>query len=298
MNSPHTYPRRPWFAGLLSALMPGLGHIYAGAINRGIVFFGIFVFLAVFSGAFISLYLPNNWFIPASLVSMGLTLALYFYLLINAAHTASVNSDRPFRSWESVLFYPALVAVGWFLVMLPTTQYVRSHLMEAFTVPSRSMVPTILPGDLLIADKRVHCRQCSNDIKRGEIITFIFPNDRRLRYIKRVIGLPGDKVSLRHQRLFINGKPLQHFGHGKAASEHNGRINYPVQWEPNDDDAGEWLVPQGHLFMMGDNRSHSLDSRKFGAIPLRDVVGKAKRIWFSYHEDSGFRWSRVGEILK
>jgi signal peptidase I len=177
------------------------------------------------------------------------------------------------------------------------------------------MAPGILMGDFLIADKRYNCPGCKHAVKRGDIAIFVYPNDRTLNYIKRIVGLPGDKVRIKGRELFLNGQSLKRSERVETNSQGLGVKGGPdtgveitegiegrewrVFWASNDkvDEEIEMTVPAGHVLVLGDQRALSKDSRTFGTVPLQDVVGRARQLWFSFGT-GGVRWERLGQVLQ
>jgi signal peptidase I len=184
--------------------------------------------------------------------------------------------------------------------------FVRTFVVQAFKIPTGSMEPNLLIGDHLLVNKFVFAPTMLkgegsvlpiDPIKRGDILVFKFPEDPNRDFIKRVIGLPGETLEMRHKKILINGKqldePYAHFiypasdGEGdSAAPNFNVLENY-----------GPVTVPADHYFMMGDNRDNSEDSRYWGFMPRDYVKGKALFIYFSFGEEPGLfsniRWSRL-----
>ena len=198
-------------------------------------------------------------------------------------------------------FFPVL-----FLVLV-----LRSFLIEPFQIPTGSMIPTLNVGDFILVNKYAYGIRLPvigtkivsiDDPKRGEVMVFIPPHENKY-YIKRVIGLPGDTVRYEDKTLFINGEKIQKeyveniivntsIGDlaGTLSSETLGSVIHPTQ---HIDVAGgrrlrtTWVVPNGHYFMMGDNRDNSADSREWGPVSEENIVGKAIAVWM--HKDPGLR---------
>ena len=197
----------------------------------------------------------------------------------------------------------------------------RSFLFEPFKIPSGSMIPTLLVGDLILVNKFdygvrlpvINRKIVANkDPARGDVVVFRYPPDPRIDYIKRVVGLPGDEVAYLNKVLTINGKrvetaPLpdyydedsrryaQHFSEKMAGAEHGILTDKDrpafipgAQSFPNSDAcqySGEGVtckVPAGHYFTMGDNRDNSVDSRYWGFVPDRNLVGRAFFVWMNF----------------
>ena len=179
--------------------------------------------------------------------------------------------------------------------------FIRTFIICAYKIPSRSMVETLLVGDHILVNKflyGVKIPLLRNTIipvrepKRGEIVVFIFPNDRSKDFIKRVIGVGGDTIEIKNKKIFINGKE-----YSDSYGIYSDNIIYPATMQPRDN-FGPITVPKNSIFVMGDNRDESLDSRFWGFVDLKDVEGKAFIIYWSWnHEDHNLRWQRLGNLL-
>lgn len=169
--------------------------------------------------------------------------------------------------------------------------FIRTFVVQAFKIPSGSMEPTLLVGDHILVNKFIYgiklpfVRKTIIPIstpKRDDVIVFIFPLDRSKDFIKRVIGLPGDRIEISGRKIYINGKLYEDkHGYYSSPSPSEGSRFGPV------------TVPKGHLFVMGDNRDHSYDSRYWGFVPLEYVKGKAFIIYWSWPH-----WRRFMHIIR
>ena len=295
----HLSPRKPLMAGFMSLILPGFGQLYNGQLNKSILLFIGFT-LSVIPLPALTLWLPAALMLPLVIISLILTLGIWLYGIINAWRQARLQPDYVPKTWQQPATY-----IGVFLcamLILPMTRnYVMEHLIEAFTIPSSSMSPTVIPGDLLFADKRYNCPRCKHHAQRGDIAIFVYPNNRSWYYIKRIIALPGDRVSIKDQTVFVNGQALTQStvqeNDSNKVTEKTETASYQVKWDKDDTvTMAEITIPDGAVFVLGDNRSASNDSRKFGTVPMMDVVGKARQLWFSYG-DGGVRWERLGKTL-
>jgi signal peptidase I len=179
--------------------------------------------------------------------------------------------------------------------------FIRTFVIQAYKIPSGSMKPTLLIGDHILVSKFNYgiklplIRSTLIPIgtpKRGDIVVFIYPEDRSKDFIKRLIGLPGDTIQIRDKKIFLNGLPWSD-NHGVYTDS----MIIPGSVQPRDN-FGPVTVPEGSLFVMGDNRDESYDSRFWGFVPMRDVMGKALIIYWSWNqEDHSVRWNRIGSIL-
>jgi len=181
--------------------------------------------------------------------------------------------------------------------------FVRTFVFQAFKIPTGSMEPNLLVGDHLIVNKMAFAPTVtgferaimpSRPIQRGDVIVFKFPEEPERDFIKRVIGLPGDRLELRRKRIHINDKPIDepyaHFVRPPASNGLPGSGDLTEEYGPV-------TVPDGQYFMMGDNRDNSQDSRYWGFMPESYVKGQALFIYFSLTENAsilgGVRWSRL-----
>ena len=216
-------------------------------------------------------------------------------------------------------FFPVLLIV--FLL--------RGFVVEPFRIPSGSMLPTLEVGDFILVNKFsygirlpiLHNKLFSiNEPKRGDIMVFRYPRDNKTNYIKRVIGLPGDRIEYRNKHLYINGELIKREADGLYTPFSSDGLNKPFQRytqiipavQAKSGETVEYsilldqqryslqnkssIVPPGHYFMLGDNRDHSQDSRYWGFVPDKNIVGKAFFIWFHWNTDAagGVKLSRVG----
>ena len=188
------------------------------------------------------------------------------------------------------------------VIALVIALFVRSFVVQAFKIPSSSMEPTLLVGDHILVNKFMYGIRIPvigkkvfafSKPRRGDVIVFIFPNDRSKDYIKRVIGLPGDQVEIRERKIYINDRLIEDpWGHF-SSSEPGGRDTY-----------GPIMVPPNSLFVMGDNRDNSEDSRYWGFVPLDDVLGKAFVMYWSWDwpptssVPKEVRWQRIGKKIR
>lgn len=204
--------------------------------------------------------------------------------------------------------------------------FVRTFFAEPFSIPSGSMIPTLLVGDYLFVSKMsygysrhslplslplIKNRIFYTEPKRGDVIVFKMPSDNKTDYIKRLIGLPGDRIQVREGRLYINGNMVDRQSVGEyVMRDPRGKalrfekyietlpegVKHPVLEISDDapfDNTVEFTVPEDHFFMMGDNRDNSLDSRsvKVGFVPKNNLVGRAKFLFFS--NDGSAAWWQI-----
>jgi signal peptidase I len=235
--------------------------------------------------------------------------ARYFRPRRLAAAQGGVPPAEPVLVEYSRSFFPIILVV----------LLIRSFLFEPFRIPSDSMMPTLLDGDFIFVNKFTYGLRLpvvNTEIvrlgqpDRGDVVVFRLPSDPATNYIKRLVGLPGDHVTVRDKRVWINGEPqpvefdgvYEGFGHTGAqiGVERLGAVPHRVLHIPSrpsydfDD-----VVPAGHYFFMGDNRDNSRDSRfaEVGFVPEHLVVGKAVVIWFNWNLPNAPIWSRIGHSI-
>jgi signal peptidase I len=198
-------------------------------------------------------------------------------------------------------FFPVILAV----------LLLRSFLVEPFRIPSNSMMPTLLTGDFILVNKYAYGIRLpvlnakvleTGAPQRGDVVVFRYPKDPSVDYIKRVVGIPGDRISYYNKMLHINGEPAEqltssvYVGKGSGVSmsgaseriEQLGDMQHHILVMPRTPGLeGEYIVPEGSYFVMGDNRDNSNDSRYWGPVPEQNLVGKAFRIWMNWDSANG-----------
>jgi signal peptidase I len=292
--------RKPWLAALLSFVLPGLGQLYNGQLNKAIWWFAAFALLCAPVAAICALWLPSSLTVPALVCALLLTLTLVFKGCRHAYIQARQQADYEPRPWQtSGMYLAAFILCSVFALPL-LISYVRTHLVQAFRIPSSSMQPSVLQGDYLFADMRYNCPGCKSAIARGDVAIFTYPNDRTQTYIKRIIGLPGDRIDIANRTVSVNGKALGANVQAPSSLVTEGweARQWQVQWQGiANNETVHLTVPDGQVFVLGDNRQSTQDSRHYGTVPLQDIRGKATQIWFSYGQH-GVLWSRIGQLIR
>ena len=230
----------------------------------------------------------------------------------SALDAAGMAHNEPWYVEYSKSFFPVILAV----------LLLRSFLVEPFRIPSGSMMPTLLVGDFILVNKYTYGLRLPvinkkivdiNTPQRGDVVVFRYPKDPSVDYIKRLVALPGDKLAYYDKILYINGKPMsqqmqgEYTGVGQGVqmsgaslrAEQLGTVEHKILVVPNQTGVqGEFIVPPGQYFMMGDNRDNSNDSRYWGPVPEENLVGKAVMIWMSWDSSNGgVDWRRIGQRI-
>ncbi len=196
----------------------------------------------------------------------------------------------------------------------------RSFIIEPYRIPSGSMIPTLLIGDFILVKKYEYGIRIpitnyavidNNKPKRGDVIVFQYPQDKRINYIKRVVALPGDFIEYLDKIIYINGKKYMHksisgsllsasdLADNFEFSENNGSMNYNILKNKNKSQNFSYKVPENSYFVLGDNRDNSNDSRYWGPVPEENLIGKAFYIWMYWNPDSPYSFlDRIGSSIK
>jgi signal peptidase I len=211
-------------------------------------------------------------------------------------------------AWRTVVEYSRS-----FFPVLLFVLVIRSFVFEPFRIPSGSMMPTLLQGDFIFVKKYAYGLRLpvtetkildTGEPERGDVIVFRLPSDTSINYIKRVVGLPGDRIEYAGHRLLINGEPVAvekvDASGGTQYFEQLGERRHEILFSKPDyqADEGAWVVPDGQFFVMGDNRDNSKDSRYIEAIPESHLVGEAVRIWMHMDGLNWPRWDRIGTKIQ
>jgi signal peptidase I len=230
--------------------------------------------------------------------------------------------------------YAESIAVAVLIALL-----LRAFVVEAFKIPSGSMIPTMQVGDHIFVNKFIYGVRIPftkikffewRKPKRGEVIVFIYPREPDKDFIKRVVGIEGDRIEVRNNAVYINGKqvprtlepgPCRYLDYDEHTRQwkEQGCVKYQESLDgevyetqvdeqdwtrdfPSPGDPSPYIVPKGHVFVMGDNRNNSHDSRYWGPVPLENIKGKAMIIWWSSGAPQegnvwNVRWNRVGHVV-
>lgn len=302
MNESSTSPgRSPLVAVVLSLLATGLGHIYCGRIVPGLVLFLASLLLApvAIGAALLGLSLPVMICLGLAILTV---IGAYVYSVIGAYRLArKLQGHYEPRDYNRGVVYVLFILVA--LIYPPLTVFhLRANVLEAYYVPVGGMSPNVLAGDRVLVNKLTFRLRAP---ERGDLVVFRSPKDRRLTWIKRVIGLPGDVIELKNNELFLNERKLERDRvpasslpplreQGDVYQESNAGRRYKILLAAEPSKAATYAatkVPEGSCFVLGDSRDNSTDSRDpaVGFVPLGDLIGSVEFIYVPAET-----WTRFG----
>lgn len=274
--------KNPFIAAALSFLLPGAGQVYNRQTRKALVWYVIFFLLPILFVLCKCLY--SFW---GLVLLLFLYLGLYFYNVGDAVFSSVPNKKIESRPWSKTLVFVLVIIIVADIFLMASMRSPNIFGLRAFRVITNSMAPTLQAGDFFMLDLRYYKK---NKIQRGDLIAF-----HRTMYkgplCKRVIGLPGDRIEGKGKEVVVNGASLpepyaQYIGRNKKLDDFNQRHQAS--------EFGPITVPEGQLFVMGDNRDNSYDSRDpdFGFVPIESVWSKPLYIYFSANR------SRIGKTIK
>ncbi len=305
-------PRVPWRAALLGLATAGLGQLYSGRPLRAII-------LHALSGAVVITCIRAA-FIPFkawNVVTPVVGLLLCWILVLGDAVRCPRRAPPTYRLKAYNRWYVYLLLLVLAVVEQDALKaFMHDRFEQGFKVTAGSMLPTLSIGDHIFVDKRAYVEGMP---QRGDIIALRYPPKPSVIFVKRVIAVGGDVLRIEHKKVYLNGQPLfEPYGQFQIPTLLPLRDNFPPTpslletlpaawgldpaWKremPNFIHDDGLHVPPDNLFVLGDNRDNSLDSRFSGFVPQADVLGKASMIYFSWDAKARrVRWDRIGEVLK
>lgn len=271
--------RNPWLAGLSNLLVPGLGFLYLGRVRLALLL----------PLAMLALIAAVSWS-RLILDPAGLVLMLVLYLLlwlgstlavVRMARRAGMVGLGPLQRGHVYLGFAALlVAINLLMPVYRATLFG----IEAYRVPSNSMADTLIAGDQVMVDSWAYRESVP---QRGDVVVFRSPAAPDVRYVKRVIGLPGDVIEIEGDTVTVNGvrlsEPYATVAGTAPPYRHRG---------------GSYVVPPGHYFLLGDNRDHSRDSRYFGYIAEKAIEARVAFIFVSVDAEWAVHGERIGQRVQ
>lgn len=268
-------PKEPLLAVILSIILPGLGQAYSGRVKRGILFFCVTVLIIVLSLLYV--LTPNTKTYIGLLFLLVIFWLFGIFIIVDAYRCAKTyniknNLNREITNTKRVLLIIAIIFLVFLYPNKIIAQYVKSNYFQAFRIPTTSMSPTLVKGDLILVDKMIYKK---SELRRGDCIVFIYPEDTKKNFVRRLIGLPGETVEIKNERVLTNGIIL-------AASEGIPNIKYFNKGEYGKE--GQVVsIPQDNYFVLGDNSAISKDSRFWGFVPRKYIIGKAYKIYYPFN---------------
>jgi len=279
-------PRKWWIAGLFTLIRPGLGQIYNGQARKGITVLLLFPLLLLVAP--LALDASNVILSFLSIIAIGI--GFFVYAISDAIITARRLSIEyaPHKFNKTIVYIGIivtfLIAEHWIFGII-SPEYIKQNYLQAYKIPSASMLPTLLVGDCILVDRRPAAR----NPKRGDLIVFEYPVDPRKDFIKRIVAVGGDTILIKDKELFVNGTLLI-----EPYVIHDDTRTLTAAQSPRDN-FGPVNVPNGSFFVMGDNRDHSYDSQFWGFVEQSRIKGIAKGIYWSRDNDKGvIRFDRIG----
>lgn len=306
MASEKTSRRFPWVALMLSFLASGVGHIYCGRFAKGLVLYLTRLLLPLLCVIAAFVRPSNAVFFGLILLPAVATLFIFFYSAIDAFVTAKqATPDFELKRYNKARLYWILVA-GQLVFLIALTWVGRKCVFEGFYIPTRSMCPNILAGDRILVSKRT---VRDGYPKRGDVVVFrTSPPLPQRNWVQRVIGVAGDQIVITGHDINVNGQKLERERSPTAnISQQQRQVEGDIYDESHSgrryrvllaNDTGESVVdetritvPDACIFVMGDNRDGSRDSRHIGSIHIDDVIGNVDYIYFPAES-----WSRIGRF--
>jgi signal peptidase I len=306
--------RNPWVSFILTQICPGVGPLYNDDFR--------WVYFSVAASIVVALVSELWLFDSLKKLLVAVCFGLIFDLALSVQ--AFVKSRR-IQQMELKMYQRGSVYVLLALLVYGVPDgygFLYPSRVRSFQIPSESMVPNLLVGDRLVADGWAYWHK---DPQRGDIIVFDYPREPSTKFVKRLVGLPGDRIEMKHGELYLNNQLVPQtrtatpliLDHGWRAAEYmenlGGVLHTIHRAQPeNDRDFGPVSVPEGEYFMMGDNRDRSSDSRVWGFVKRDALIGRMAYVYFSWDSDvyqrvleerpgnfgpavmAAIRWDRMG----
>jgi signal peptidase I len=305
--------RKPLFALALSFFMTGLGHVYNGKPRKGVLFF---LASSLVPLLLIQISVAGSGLFPLATLglSVAASLGIYVWAAVDAWKLAKrTGKNYRLKAYNKLALYIVLV-VGWNLFSYGALVDLNNVFFGAapYRMMTGSMAPTLVAGDLVVSDRRVDHSAENHGLQRGDVVIFKYPLDKNRAFVKRIVGLPGDEITIKGMELSVNGKRRtgERLSREEKARFHLTQDDTIAVYEESD--SGTYIVQffegaerkdmaitvaEGSCFVLGDNRDNSMDSRHWGSIPLIDILSRAKQIYFSRDPEGGIRWERIGKRL-
>jgi signal peptidase I len=263
--------RNPLLAAIATLGTYGLGQLYNGKPCKAAGSYLLWL-IAAANGMIFPISSSFGWL----LAFIAIPVLLILLLMIDAIRDSRAEKEIGIHWYNRWYIYLGIIALQ-LLVIAPFQAKLTRHSAAPYRISTGSMEPALKIGDRLVADMKAYKNELPS---RGDLMVFQYPNDKSIPYIKRVIGLPEEKLEIKGRSVYINDQPLEE--------------NYKQHIDPAsvNEHFGPYAIPQGKYFVMGDSRDNSQDSRFWGFVDQSAILGKAKYIYWSKD------WSRIGENLK
>ncbi len=291
-------PRNPWLASVLNIVVPGVGQIYNGQLKLGL-------FIILISSFLIPVFLTNPGIVAhlnvmasviiAGVLGVGIRIGAVIHSFIKARRLSNYQLQKYNNGWVYLLLCIAISVFSLVSQSLPTG-------IKSYHIPSAAMLPALEINDYIYVLKKTPCLSCPDPVRRGDIWVFEYPDDRTITFVKRIIGLPGDTVWIEGSKVVVNGVELNR---GTCEDDiitplkdddlPGGKQEYKCFYEGSDEKEYEVLykdsashvgygpetIPDGSVFVLGDNRDNSNDSRFWGVVPMSNLIGRFEFIYYS-----------------
>lgn len=280
--------RSPWFAGILTFFVIGLGHLYSGQAKKGIILY------FVGQGIILAISLPLLYFYTTGPVIFAVVLGGIVFLLYCIFDAVKLSKQKIYgyalKGYNRWYVYLGCLVLATFVIQPVVGSSIKVLLFQAYKIPAGSLKPTLLIGDHILAKKFLAVKK---GINRGDMIIFLFPEDASKDFIKRVVATGGETIEIVNKKVFINGNLLKE--------------PYVIYTDPKiipkgsmpRDNFGPVAVPDDAVFVMGDNRDNSYDSRFWGFVEKAAVKGKTHTIYWSWDKERfKVRWNRIGKKIE
>ena len=257
---------------MLSFITPGLGQIYNGRFKKGIILYLILLLVFViltFLGLFATFF--------GAIIILLITLGFSVFIWLDALFDAIKLKEVPLKRFNKWYIYLVIFLIHAFVIQPVISSAIKKNIVRAYKFPSSSMEPTLFPGDYFIVDMKIYKTEKP---KRGDIIVFEYPKDPSKIFVKRVIGTEGEKVEIIRNKIYIEDQLIDDpWGHFTMSRSSTG-------------DYGPVRVPEDSLFVLGDNRDNSQDSRFWGFVNIAKVKGKILYLYWGKDK------ARIGMEIK
>ena len=294
--------RRWWIAGLFSYLVPGLGQVYNGQATKGL-FYNFLITLwggVVFSFVF---HMMKQSITPINIallfVILFISLMAHLFIIFEAIKTSRRRRmEDGLKAYNRWTIYLAVIVIS-LTVDYSVSNAVKENIIKPFRIPTGSMEPTLLNGDFLLSNQVYYS---GTNPTRGEVVIMKYPENEKINYIKRIIGMPGDTLEIRDKMFYIDNQQIDE-PYIKITDAENIRQPSVLR-----DNYGPVIVSSDEYFVMGDYRDNSLDSRDWGMVKRHQIIGKPVFIYWSwdgkipawnvFRKLASIRFGRIGHIIQ